>query len=86
MCTLRWGAPPALVSLRFREDRPGCLVAQAVNESLRSAVERAEASLPARLDGITLAELPKGFDNRLKAHRLADGAAIHRLEDHHGRD
>jgi hypothetical protein len=80
------GAPPALVSLRSREDRPECLVAQVVNESLRSAVERAEASLPARLDGITLAELPKGCDNRLKAHRLVDGAAIHRLEDHHGRD
>lgn len=77
---------PALVSLGFREDRPECLVAQVVNESLRSAVEHAEASLLARLDGITLAELSKGFDSRLRAHRLADGAAIHRLEDHHGRD
>lgn len=77
---------PALVSLGFREDRPECLVAQVVNESLRSAVEHAEASLLARLDGITLAELSKGFDSRLRAHRLADGAAIHRLEDHHGGD
>lgn len=77
---------PALVSLGFREDRPECLVAQVVNESLRSAVEQAEASLLARLDRITLAELSKGFDTRLKAHRQADGSAIHRLEDHHGRD
>ena len=77
---------PALVSLGFREDRPECLVAQVVNESLRSAVEQAEASLLARLDGITLAELSRGFDSRLKTHQLADGAAIHRLEDHHGRD
>jgi len=77
---------PALVSLGFREDRPECLVAQVVNESLRSAVEQAEASLLARLDGITLAELSEGFNIRLKAHRLADGSAIHRLEDHHGHD
>ncbi len=77
---------PALVSLGFREDRPECLVAQVVNESLRSAMEQAEASLLARLDGITLAELSKGFNRRLKAHRLVDGAALHRLEDHHGED
>ena len=77
---------PALVSLGFREDRPDCLVAQVVNESLRSAMEQAEASLLARLDGITLAELSKGFESRLTAHRLADGSAIHRLEDHHGQD
>ena len=77
---------PALVSLGFREDRPECLVAQVVNESLRSAVEQTEASLLARLDGITLAELSKGFDSRLKAHRPADRSAIHRLEDHHGQD
>jgi len=77
------GAPP-LVSLGFREDRPECLVAQVVNESLMSAMEQAEASLLSRLDGITLAELSKGFDSRLKAIRMADRAAIHRLEDHHG--
>mgnify|MGYP001550756017 FL=1 len=77
---------PALVSLGFREDRPECLVAQVVNESLRSAVAQAEASLLSRLDGITLAQLSKGFDSRLRTHRLAHGVAIHRLEDHHGRD
>ena len=75
---------PALVSLGFREDRPECLVAQAVNESLRGAMEKAEAFLLSQLDGITLAELSRGFDQRLRAHRLPDGAATHRLEDHHG--
>jgi DNA-binding IscR family transcriptional regulator len=77
---------PALVSLGFREDRPQCLVAQVVNESLRSEMEQAEASLLARLDGITLAELSEGFDKRLRAHRRADAPAAHRLEDHHGHD
>lgn len=77
---------PALVSLGFREDRPECLVAQVVNESLRSAMEEAEASLLARLDGITLAELSKGFASRVRAHRPADGPAIHHLEDHHVQD
>jgi Rrf2 family protein len=77
---------PALVSLGFREDRPECLVAQVVNESLKSAMKQAEASLLSRLEDITLAELSKGFDRRLKAHRVADRAAIHRLEDHHDRD
>jgi DNA-binding IscR family transcriptional regulator len=79
------GAPP-LVSLGFREDRPACLVAQVVNESLRNAMAQAEASLLARLDGITLAELSTGFDSRLKARRPAGGSAIHRLEDYHGQD
>jgi len=77
---------PALVSLGFRDEHPECLVAQVVNESLLSAVAQAEASLLARLDGITLAELSKGFDRRLKARRPAGGSAIHRLEDHHGQN
>ena len=79
------GGPP-LVSLGFREDRPECLVAQVVNESLRTAVQQAEASLLARLESITLAELSRGFDHRLKAHRLAGASPTHRLEDHHGQD
>lgn len=75
---------PALVSLGFREDRPECLVAQVVNESLRGAMAQAEASLLSRLEGITLAELSKDFDSRLRVHR--HGSVIHRLEDHHGHD
>lgn len=77
---------PALVSLGFREDRPECLVAQVVNDSLRTAMQEAEASLLSRLDGITLAQLSKGFDSRLRAYRPTKGAAFHRLEDHHGQD
>jgi len=77
---------PALVSLGFREDRPECLVAQVVNESLQNAVQQAEAALLARLEGITLAELSRGFDQRLKAHRRAGAPSAHRLEDHHGQD
>lgn len=76
------GAPP-LVSLGFRQDQPECLVAQVVNQSLRAAMEQAEASLLACLDGITLAALSKGFDSRLTAHRLAGASTTYRLEDHH---
>lgn len=77
---------PALVSLGFREDRPECLVAQVVNESLQSAMRQAEEALLARLEGITLAELARGFDQRLRAHRRAGAATAHRLEDHHAQD
>ncbi|GAA4338568.1 Rrf2 family transcriptional regulator [Variovorax defluvii] len=77
------GAPP-LVTLGFREDRPECLVAQVVNESLQSAVQEAEASLLGRLEAITLSELSQGFNHRLRAHRRAGAASAHRLEDHHG--
>lgn len=82
---LALGAPP-LVSLGFREDRPECLVAQVVNESLQTEIAQAEASLLSRLDAITLAELSKGFEQRLKSHRRAGGAIAHRLEDHHDQD
>ncbi|MDQ7958962.1 MAG: Rrf2 family transcriptional regulator [Pseudomonadota bacterium] len=77
---------PALLSLGFREDRPECLVAQVVNESLRGAMDQAEAVLLARLDGISLAKLSQGFDRRMQAHPLAHRHAMHRLEDHHGQD
>jgi len=77
---------PALVTLGFREDRPECLVAQVVNESLRTAVQQAEASLLARLESITLSELSRGFDHRLKAHRSNGAPLPYRLEDHHGQD
>ncbi|RZL90749.1 MAG: Rrf2 family transcriptional regulator [Variovorax sp.] len=75
---------PALVALGFREDRPECLVAQVVNDSLRTAIQEAEASLLSRLESITLAQLSKSFDSRLRAHRPSKGSAIHRLEHHHG--
>lgn len=77
---------PALVSLGFREDRPECLVAQVVNESLRNAMEAAETSLLASLDGITLAELAKSFTSRMEAQVRRHGKPIHRLEDHHAQN
>ena len=75
---------PALVSLGFREDRPECLVAQVVNESLRSASQQAENLLLARLDGITLAGLLNDFGHRLRALPPGQASTFHRLEGHHG--
>lgn len=69
---------PALVSLGFREDRPECLVALAVNDALTSAVQEAEAALLRRLDGVTLAALSRDFHQRL----LARGAVRHLPEEH----
>lgn len=77
---------PALVSLGFREDRPECLVAQAVNESLGSAVQQAEAALLKRLGAVTLAALSRDFHHRLARHRQADGGRRHRLEEHFDED
>jgi len=77
---------PSLVSFGFREDRPQCLVAQVVNESLRAAMAQAEASLLAQLEGVTLAQLSQGFNQRLKARRPHGAPLPHRLEDHHGQD
>lgn len=78
------GAPP-LVSLGFREDRPECLVARAVNDALQQAMQEAEALLLARLDGITLAVLSRSFHHRL-VRRRGGATGFHRLEDHHGQD
>lgn len=69
---------PALVSLGFREDRPECLVALAVNDALTSAVQEAEAALLRRLDGVTLAALARDFHQRL----LARGKVPSRPEEH----
>lgn len=73
---------PGLVQLGFREDRPRCLVAQAVNEQLQGAVAAAEAALLRRLDGVTLAQLHHDFHQRLAAHRARGGAGHFHLEAH----
>lgn len=71
---------PALVQLGFREERPSCLVAQAVNEALGAAVQEAEAALLQRLGSVTLAALSRDFHHRMARHR-----GMHRLEEHqHG--
>jgi len=69
---------PSMVSLGFREDRPECLVAQAVNDALGAAVHEAEALLLERLDGVTLAALSRDFHRRMQAC----GHAPHRLQEH----
>ncbi|OWQ87574.1 transcriptional regulator [Roseateles aquatilis] len=73
---------PAIVSLGFREDRPECLVAQAVNESLGAAVQEAEAALLKRLGSVTLAALSQDFHRRMVRHRANGGHGHHRLEEH----
>lgn len=74
---------PALVSLGFRDENPGCLVAQVVNESLRNATEHAETVLLASLEGMTLARLSVGVVDRLRMNVRAGSPARDRLEDHH---
>lgn len=77
---------PRLVSLGFREDRPECLVAQAVNESLGVAVQEAEAALLKRLGAVTLAALSRDFHRRMVRHHEAGDHAPHRLEEHSHED
>ncbi|KRC12033.1 transcriptional regulator [Hydrogenophaga sp. Root209] len=73
---------PALVSLGFREDRPTCLVAQAVQESLSGAVLAAEAVLLKRLGAVTLATLSNDFHQRMAHHRATGGSGPHHLGGH----
>jgi Rrf2 family protein len=69
---------PALVSFGFREDRPACLVAQAVHAALGAARADAEQRLQARLADVTLAALAHDFEQRHHARRRAP----HRLQEH----
>lgn len=73
---------PALVSMGFREDRPECLVALAVNEQLGTAVREAEAALLKRLGAVTLDALSHDVGARLARHRQAGGPHHHHLGDH----
>lgn len=73
---------PALVSLGFRDDRPTCLVAQAVHASLSDAVQAAEAALLDRLGAVTLATLSADFHDRLARHRGTEAARHHHLQEH----
>jgi len=73
---------PRLISLGFREDRPSCLVAQAVNDQLGAAVQEAEAALLQRLGTVTLAALSRDFHRRRLRHPAAGAAGWHGLEEH----
>lgn len=75
------GAPP-LVSLGFREDRPACLVAQAVNDALAGAAQEAEALLLKRFGAVTLAILSADFQRRMAQHQAAGHAGHYHLKEH----
>ena len=75
------GAPP-LVSLCFREDRPTCLVAQAVNDALAGAAQEAEALLLKRFGTVTLATLSADFHRRMAQHKTHGHHLQHTLQDH----
>ena len=60
------GAPDFL-AMGHRDDKPACLVEQAVNAALDSVYREAEALLLTRLKSVTLAELSADFHRRMKA-------------------
>jgi DNA-binding IscR family transcriptional regulator len=74
---------PQLVSLGFREDRPTCLVAQAVNDALAGAAQEAEALLLKRFGAVTLATLSKDFHQRMAAAKAQGWNPAH---NHHQKE
>lgn len=62
---------PTVFAMGNRVDNPQCLVEKAVNESLATAFQEAEALLIARLAGVTLAELSERFNAQYAQHRGA---------------
>jgi len=60
---------PAVFAMGNRMENPACLVEQAVNRSLASAFEEAEALLIERLSKVTLAELSERFNAQYVQHR-----------------
>lgn len=75
------GATP-LVSLRFREDRPTCLVARAVNAALAGAAQEARALLLKRFGAVTLATLSADFHHRMAQHKALGHSGHHHLKEH----
>lgn len=59
---------PALIALTHRQESPGCLVEQVVNQALDTASREAEALLIARLGQVTLAQLSEDFHQHYAAH------------------
>ena len=60
---------PSVFAMGNRMDNPECLVEKAVNQSLASAFEEAEALLIQRLSSVTLAELSARFNAGYAQHR-----------------
>lgn len=62
---------PALIALSHRDESPGCLVEQVVNQALDTASREAEALLIARLGEVTLAQLSADFHQHYSTHLSA---------------
>ena len=60
---------PAIFAMGNRTDHPQCLVEKAVNASLGSAFDEAEALLLERFSQVTLAELSGRFNAHYAQHR-----------------
>ena len=60
---------PTVFAMGTRVEQPGCLVEQAVNQSLASAFDEAEALLIARLGEVSLADLSARFSQLHANHR-----------------
>lgn len=58
---------PRIFAIGLADPAPDCLVEQAVNASMTSALEKAEALLIAQLGEVTLAAIAKDFDRRFSA-------------------
>lgn len=58
---------PAVLAMGHRTESPGCLVEQSVNAALEEAFCAAEATVLARLNEITLAELAADVEHRWQA-------------------
>ncbi|QHE87570.1 Rrf2 family transcriptional regulator [Hydrogenophaga sp. BPS33] len=71
---------PAVFAMGHRSDNPQCLVEQAVNAALDSALREAEDLLVKRLGSVTLAALSVDFNQRF-AKRPHDRS--HTNADHH---
>jgi DNA-binding IscR family transcriptional regulator len=57
---------PQLFAIGLSADNPDCLVEQAVNDSLGAALEQARAALLTRLGQVTLGDLARQFEQRLR--------------------
>lgn len=58
---------PAVFAIGVASERPECLVEQAVNAAIGSAMQQAEEALLKRFGEVTLADLARDFDGRFQA-------------------
>jgi len=59
---------PRIFAIGLADPTPDCLVEQAVNASMTSALKKAEAMLIAQMGEVTLATIAEDFDRRFSAH------------------